>query len=278
MIGSKSNIILTAADEFYFRTFCQFVYTFKSTKEFINSELICYDLGFNETQRTYLEKLTKRTPNLSIRKFNFSKYPEFVQLDYKTYSFKPIIVKEVFEEQRGNLLWLDSATILNKPLDYVWEQLNDYGVYAPIGGSGTLKEWTVQETLDYMGVPKSFYENRNICGCMCGFGYHNSAIVELVAEWERYSLIHECIKPKGANRENHRDDQSLLTILLYQFQEKYGINLTKDEVNISSKHPIRFLSVRNKLKPSFPINLNWLSVLYFSLRGKVDVLINKIVA
>lgn len=273
---SRPNIILTAADEFYFRTFCQFVNTFHSTKEYENSELICYDLGFNQDQKKHLAYLIKKVPNLSFRTFDFSKYPDFVQLEYKTYSFKPIMVKEVFEEKQGNLLWLDSATILIKPLDYVWDQIDEHGLYAPIGGSGTLKEWTVQETLDYMNVPESYHNHRNICGCMCGFGYHSETIKELVSEWERYSLIHECIKPKGANRANHRDDQSVLTILLYQFQERKGIFLTKDEVNISSQHPVNYLSVRNKLKPNFPYNLSWLSVFYFNLRRRMDILVNRI--
>ncbi|MEO9803021.1 MAG: DUF1647 domain-containing protein [Reichenbachiella sp.] len=271
-----SNTILTAADEFYFRTFCQFVYTFNAQKEYQNSELICYDLGFNTEQKAHLDVLISKVPNLSVRNFDFSKYPEFVQLEYKTYSFKPIMVKEVFEEKKGNLLWLDSATILIKPLHYVWEQMNEHGLYAPIGGSGTLKEWTVQETLDYMKVPESHYLNRNICGCMCGFGYQNPNVRELVSEWERYSLIHECIKPVGANRENHRDDQSVLTILLYQFQENNGLYLTKDEVNISSQHPVDYLSVRNKLKPTFPYSLSWLSVFYFNFHRKIDILVNRI--
>lgn len=273
---TKNNTILTAADEYYFRTFCQFAHTFYTQKEYHNSELICYDLGFSEDQKTHLNKLIKKIPRLSVRAFDFSKYPKFVQLEFRTYSFKPIIVKEVFEEKRGNLLWLDSATILNQPLDYVWGEIEKYGLYAPIGGSGTLKEWTLQPTLDYMHVPESHYMVRNICGCMCGFGYHSSDIKELVSEWERYSLIHECIKPEGANRYNHKDDQSLLTILLNRFKDDRGIYLTADEVNISSPNPVRYLSVRNKLKPNFPYSLNWLSILYFNLRKRVDILVNQI--
>lgn len=271
-----TNTILTAADEYFFRTFCQFAHTFNAQKEFENSEMICYDLGFNDNQKSHLEKLVKKIPRLSVRVFDFSKYPEFVQLKYRTYSFKPIIVKEVFEERQGNLLWLDSATILHRPLGYVWDQINRHGLYAPIGGSGTLKEWTLQPTLDYMNVPESHYLVRNICGCMCGFGYHNADVRELVSEWERYSLIHECIKPEGASRYNHKDDQSVLTILLNKFKDERSIYLTKDEVNISSQHPVKFLSVRNKLKPGFPYSLNWLSIFYFNVRKAIDIMVNKI--
>ncbi|SMD37753.1 Protein of unknown function [Reichenbachiella faecimaris] len=275
---AKNNTILTAADSTYFRTFCQFLYSFKRQREYENSELILFDLGLTDSQKQLLDQLILKVPNVSVSTFDFSAYPEFVQLRHKTYSFKPIIVKTIFEERKGSLLWLDSATILNQPLNYVWNQIETYGIYAPIGGSGTLKEWTVQDTLDYMKVPESFYLNRNICGCMCGFGHHNSDVRELVSEWERYSLIKECIKPEGANRENHRDDQSLLTILLYKYKESKNIYLTKDEVNISSRYPIDFLSVRNKLNPNFPYNLNGLSIFYFNLRRKIDILAHRIIS
>jgi len=272
------NTILTAADGFYFRTLCQFIYSFEHHREFENSEVICYDLGFNNAQLEHFKKLQKKIPNLHLRPFDFSKYPDFVKLHYKTYSFKPIIVREVFEEKQGNILWLDSATVLFKRLDYVWNEIDQHSLYAPIGGSGTLKEWTVQETLDYMSVPKVDYPKRNICGCMCGFGYKNGHVRELVNEWVKFSLIHECIKPASAHRSNHRDDQSLLTILLYKYQREKGLYLTRDEVNVSSAHPIDYLSVRNKLKPGFPHVLNFLSVFYFKITMKTDKLLHQLKA
>ncbi len=275
MIEKPNNTIVTSADAYYFRTMCQFIYTFHSQKEYKNSKLICYDMGFDEEQLAYFEKLKTKVPNLSIRKFDFEAYPDFVGLEYKTYSFKPIIVKEVFDESNGNVLWLDSATILFKPLTYVWDEITKYSIYAPIGGSGTLKEWTVQETMDYMNAPKEDYSKRNICGCMCGFGHQSTTVRLLVSEWERYSLIHECIKPQGAGRANHRDDQSLLTILLYKAQREENLYLTKDEVNISSSRPIDYLSVRNKLNPNFPYLLNPISVLYYTVYKTLDVLINR---
>ena len=205
------NVILTAADEGFFNNLCQFIYSFIRQKEFFNSELICYDMGFSEEQRAYIDSsILARSSHISFREFDFSKYPDFVQLQYQTYSFKPIVVHNIFFEMKCNLLWLDSATILLKPLDFVWKQIDEHGVYAPIGGSGTLGEWTVRETLDYMNVPEDWETNRNICGCMCGFGFHKEKMRDLVSEWKKYGLIHECIKPEGANRANHRDDQSLL--------------------------------------------------------------------
>jgi hypothetical protein len=276
MTKDKENTIITAADAYYFRSMCQFIYTYQSTKEYKNSTLICYDMGFDEEQKQYFDRLSRKIPGLYIRVFDFSKYPAFVGLSHKTYSFKPIIIKEVMEEKKGNIFWLDSATILQKNLSGVWRTLDQHGSYTPKSGTGTLKDWTVQATLDYMDAPESIYNNRNFSGGVCAFSYHNEHVRELVAEWKRYALIHECIKPEGANRTNHRDDQSVLSILLYQYEKKYQIVLTNDEVNISSKNPTQYLTVMNKLKPSFPKYLNLFSVLYFNFYSKLDVIVNRI--
>ena len=265
------NTIVTAADERYFRTLCQFIYTFRRQKEYQNSAFICYDLGFLPKQVEYLNRLMKKTPRLMLRKFDFGLYPDFVQLSYKTYSFKPIIIQKVLDEVKGSVLWMDSATILRQPLHKVWAYIHAHGLYTPKGTS-RLKDWTVQETLDYMSVSPSRYGKTNLAGGVCGFSHAHSDARQLVADWARYALIHECIKPKGADRSNHRDDQSLLTILVYQLQEKTGMALTQDEVNISSTHPVKAYSVMNKLPPTYPLRFNFWSVLYFEVYRRLDIL------
>ncbi len=273
---SSTKTIVTAADAKFFPSLYQFIRTYKK-KESKNSQLVCYNLGFTNHQLEQLTKIKKDLPNFSIQKFDFDKYPDFVKLSYQTYSFKPIIVKKILNEKKGNILWLDSATLLLKPIDGIWQYLERTGFYTPMAGFGSfpLKHWTVQKTLDFMNVPKHFYEKRNMFGGVCGFSYDNIHARQLVDEWERYSLIHECIKPKGANKSNHKEDQSILTILIHKLAEDNTIERTSDEVNISSKNPVKSYSVRNKLSPSFPLGLVYWSIWYFKIRRQIDIFVNK---
>ncbi|WP_428235789.1 DUF1647 domain-containing protein [Gracilimonas sp.] len=276
-MGTKANYIISAADERYFRSFLQLYHSYIQTEEFKNSGFIFYDIGLNSEQRVYLKELqSKSGHNLASHKFDFENYPEFVKLKYKTYSWKTIIIQEVINQREANILWLDSANIILKNLKPIWSVLSETGSYVPFSGSGTLDEWTVQETLDYMNVPQHWYGKRNRAGNTCGFSYSNKVIREVIEKWRDLALIKECIKPEGANRSNHRDDQSLLSILLMEAAEKDNLTLTDDEVDISSWNPTSFISVRNFVSPSIPESLNVLTIPYFKVVRQIDILINRL--
>lgn len=273
----KPNYIISAADEKYFRSFLQLFHSYLQTKENNNSAFIFYDIGLNEQQAEYLKTLQNRcAATLYYHKFDYNAYPEFVKLKYKTYSWKPILIHETFNRVKANILWLDSANIILKNLKPIWHIISETGSYVPYSGSGSLKEWTVQDTLDYMNVPKSWYHIRNRAGNTCGFSYSNKGIREVIEKWKKLALIKECIKPEGANRSNHRDDQSLLTILLMETSQKNNLKLTNDEVDISSGHPNSFISVRNFVSPIIPESLNVITIPFFRINRNIDMLINRV--
>lgn len=276
-MSTKLNYIISAADERYFRSFLQLYHSYIQTKEYNNSGFIFYDLGLNEEQKGDLKKLTSKTGHpLSFHTFNFENYPKFVKLEHKTYSWKPILIHEVFNDRKGNILWLDSANIILKNLKPVWEIISETGSYVPFSGSGSLKEWTVQDTLEYLEVPESWYGKRNRAGNTCGFSYANDEIREVIERWKELALVKECIKPEGANRSNHRDDQSILTILLMEAASNNDLILTNDEVDISSGRPNSFISVRNFVASTIPVNLNAITISMFKIRRKIDSLLNRI--
>lgn len=267
------NKILTACNSLHFRNVCQFIYSYRKKREHLNSGFICYDIGLTDSERSYLEATY---PEVELRVFDFTHYPEFVRPELMTYSWKPLIIAKTLHEKKGSLLWMDSASIILKPLQPIWEAIGETGSYFPVSGTGTLAEWTHPATLQYLNVPEKYYSYRNRCGCMCGFSYNNAPIRGMVDEWARLALIKECIKPEGANRANHRDDQSLLTILLYRLLETTPLSVTTDEVNISSPSPIKLVSVRNKVPPWWPLGLNSVSIAWFLITRKLDISINRL--
>ena len=210
------------------------------------------------------------------RFFDFSPYPNFIKPQYQTYSWKPIIIYLATLEHRGNYLWMDSANCILKSLDSIWHEIESQKTYAPISGSGTLKEWTVQATLDHMNVPIHFYDQPNRAGNTFGFSMKSELIRNLITQWKELALIKECIKPEGANRSNHRDDQSLLTILLLEQAAKGKLKLTDERVNISSGSPSSFISVRNRFPNFINLKPGFLAHQYFQFMRFTDIVINKI--
>ena len=51
---------------------------------------------------------------------------------------------------------------------------------------------------------------------MIGFNAENKLAVEIVNEWAEKSKNKDLISPKGSSRKNHRQDQSLLTLIAYK--------------------------------------------------------------
>lgn len=271
---ANQNIIATAADKRYFRTLLQLIYTYKRTGEYENSDMICYDLGFTEEQVRYLENLSGELPQFQMRKFRFDQEPEHAKLNQKTYSWKPTIIKELFFEMKRTVLWADSATVIMRRLDPIWEMVRKHDNYVPISGMSELSRWTHPDTLEYMKVPKEWYTVNNRCGGLCAFNYESEDMHWLISEWARFASIKECIKPEGADVTNHRDDQSILTILLTDLQKNKGLFLTDDQVDISSSNPNPFLSVRNIISQDKPIGNDWLILQGFMIYRRLDILMN----
>jgi len=104
-----------------------------------------------------------------------------------------------------------------------------------------------------MHVPEE--DRRKSCriGGVVGFDGDNAIVRSLVASWRDAALNPGILDPPGAHRGNHRWDQALLTNLLYAFEREHGLVLQDDEVDISSIHPVRWVSTRNVVPTWIPL-------------------------
>jgi len=272
-----NNIIITAASSPYFQSLRQLIYSYYATNEYKQSRLVCYDMGLSQPELNSLSRLMQKIDvAVEIRKFDYDAHSDIVRLEHKTYSWKPVIINELLNEKKCNLLWMDSANIILKSLNKIWKEIAVMGQYLPISGSGTLERWTHPTTLERLEVPDNWRVQRNRCGGLCGFSYEYEPAKKLVADWANFALDWNCIKPDGADRSNHRDDQSLLSILSYSLEEKGKIILTEDEVDISSAKPVDFVSVRNVIHSHLPLWLMPMSIMYFKLVRLLDIGLNKL--
>ncbi len=266
--------IISAATAKYFNTLINLIYSLNRSKN-MDFTFIFYDLGLNASQRTILDAISLKVNfHIETEIFNPKDYPLFIHPENGSYAWKPIIIHHEFLKRKGSVLWLDSASLVHSDLSSIWEEIKQKGLYIPISGSGTLESWTHADTFRFFD-PTVEDKARNRCGGLCGFNYENQLSRQLLEDWKDYASIEECIIPDGSNRTNHRHDQSILTILLNL--PKYStLYLTDDEVNISSKNPIKTITVRNKLSEGFPLRLLWLANIYFWFRFRADILINEI--
>ncbi|MEP0369354.1 MAG: DUF1647 domain-containing protein [Cyclobacteriaceae bacterium] len=267
-MNKKKPIILTAANARYYDSFRQLVYTIVKHKEHQNSRLIFYDLGLDAGQIQDFDHRYSAFEWIEFRTFDFDNYPNIVNLT--TYAWKPIIIQKNLVESKGKILWLDCANMILQRLDKIWEFIDATGAYTPFSG-GTLRQWTHPTCLSHLDVPKEWHNSRNRMGGLCGFDYQHAEFKNLVEKWAELSQIKDCILPDGANRKNHRHDQSILTILLLALEKQANVTLTNEKVNINTSQPNPYISVHNKIGPKFLMPVGPLSYWYFKIWRFFDV-------
>lgn len=214
--------LVTGADTKYFKFLKQLlnnVIKISNSKN-INIRIIVYDLGMNKNELEEIQNFSYVT----LERFNFDKYPEHVSLEkYNgfncSYAWKPIIIHEVCEKYGGLVHWMDTRSLYYDFNNMINILKNDF-IYTPTS-SGNVKKWTYPTTLEYMNGYK-YIDCECRAGGIFGINYDIEWCKMFVEEWKNLALVKECICPENSNRDNHRQDQAVLTILFYKYQEKYN--------------------------------------------------------
>lgn len=232
MFFDKSIVYVTASDENYFKRSMNLL---RSINKFDSKQkVVFYDLGLNETQQKTLLEFA----NVTVKKFNFDEYPKFISERRDNheklgeYGWKGIIFKTELINSESSVLWLDAACVLTKNPLLIKLLISAYGFFATYS-SNNISDWTHKDTLNYFNFPKNLYSKRNFMSGIVGSNKSNSSL-NLVSQWSKYSQIEECIAPKDSNRFNHRQDQAVLTLLIYinkiqntcsKYYKIYGIKI-----------------------------------------------------
>lgn len=277
--------VVTGADARFFRTLHQFLESARRWRVDQEHSILAYDLGLEPAQA---DCLRHRHPRVEWRAFPFARYPDFVgRTRHVTeaspprhvlghYAWKPALIADTLEERGGLVLWLDAGTLLRGSLDPVVAAVSRDGTYVPYSGSGILSEYAHPDTRRLLGADDAMLARRCRGGGLCAFDAEHAVARRIVADWKRHALDEACIAPPGAHHHNHRYDQAILSILLYQAEARDGLRLTEDEQNVSSADPIRFCLVRNKVGNRVPLWLDPLVRAWFEASAAADVAVHRV--
>ena len=223
--------LITAASENHFKSLCQFLDSVQIHSLF--TEVYVYDLGLSEQSIFHLCNYT-----IIYKKFNYSNYPSFfdIRIENGQYAWKPVLLWEVAQEVKtGVLLWCDAGNILTHNSKEIYNIILMQGIFSPIS-SGDVRFWTHPGMQDYFCIENSPILDlppRN--GAILGFNLDHPDIMTFMKEYSILAHKKECIAPEGSSRENHRQDQSLFTILYYQYTNN---NLLDRELYMSIHNDI----------------------------------------
>lgn len=266
-------ILVTGASDNHFNSLLQFIHSF-----IIHSEkditLIVYNLGIDENRWneliTFFSLNYKNiNPSLKIiyKVFDYSKYPSFVNININAgeYAWKPIIIYNTFMEYQNIdtfICWMDSGNIIgnehhsfydlpfhNKIIriqesraiakwDNLIQHLNNNGIYSGFS-TGHMSQYTHPSTLSFMNCSDIILNKTNRNGACIAFNFNIDWVKSFIHEYYNLCINKNCIAPEGSSRANHRQDQSVFTILFYKYQE---IHLFNDNIDSDTE-----LNIYNKL-------------------------------
>jgi hypothetical protein len=252
--------VVTAADHPYWRCLWQLLLSAERRGAHRHHRFVAYDLGLGEEP---LAELVRRFSWCEFRPFDFAAHPPHVAMRHRNLAWKPCIIDALLDETGGAVLWLDSATILKTDLRAVERQIRAEGVLA-LRGQSPLGARSHPATLGALGAPLEILDRPERAAGAVGFDPAHAAARRIVRDWRRWALRPEVIAPADPYFPGHRYDQAIVSALLLMAEFRGEITLTGDEIDISSAAPMRWMSSRNKLPPSFPRRLDRLARLYYA--------------
>lgn len=181
---------------------------------------------------------------IHINKFNYNIYPKHFNISVHAgyYSWKPFVIYTTYNQYRRSVLWLDCGCYIQKKLDFEYNEIKRKRIWS-IGQSTTIKRYTHDGLLNLLDVNKTIYNKIMCAGGIVGFHYPSNITNYILSLWKACALIKNCISPVGANRGNHRQDQSVLSILLYQ----NNFDCSKNEHKGFSEHFDKFYRKYNDI-------------------------------
>ena len=240
--------VLTAADQKFARTLWQYLKSVERARLQGGHSWIVYDLGLSE--RT-LESLQARFSWCSFKPFPFGQWPPHLRMENRNYAWKPVLVAEEVLESDGVVLWFDCATLFKGSIDHAIRTARAHGLWY-LRGQTRLYQHADARSLDAMQVP---LEVRHLGECVSGaigFDARHAAARQIAVDWRDYALRQEIIAPPGASLADHKFDQALLSAVIFKAVRDGTLHLSQEEIDISSRRPIRWMSSRNKVAPNIP--------------------------
>ncbi|KAG0600979.1 hypothetical protein M758_11G075400 [Ceratodon purpureus] len=155
-----------------------------------------------------------------VRRFDFDAWPDWMRVNQKLgpnlgkgeYAWKAVMVHTVLLE-RGFVFWADAGDRFRtvSALTTTLTHLKRKGFVSRYSG-GFVKDSTHVKQLEYFGANRREITNMPNCDAS-SVGFTLRRYAQLARPWYECSITRQCIAPDGSSRENHRQDQSALTIL-----------------------------------------------------------------
>jgi len=187
-------------------------------------ELVAWDLGLTAEERT---GLMEEFDGLHVRVFDYSKYPAYYNIKVAAgeYAWKPALIRLTRQEfGQRTYLWLDAGDRIQEPLTKLFQFIGGKGFFSN-ATHGTVARWTYPSVFDGLDPRFEGYKGlRMRNGAIIGFNERLAWVRELMNLYAGWAATKEIIAPEGSSRTNHRQDQSCLTLLYWDYNRRHAFH------------------------------------------------------
>jgi len=228
-------IILTGANSNFYLCIRQLL---NNLKHFVRpcDKVYCVDLGLTSKQYNFLKsRKYEQFFNFELVRIPIPilrKYPEHVA-NLDTYAFKAMIFDYLIlkNQIKDRVLWIDSANLLYKSTLEIEILIQSTKIYSPYSAE-TIERYCHPLTIERMKYTGSLKNDMLSGGCI-GIDTTTHTGECFLKDFCNMCFKKEIITPEGSNKSNHRQDQSVLTILYWIYFKNYTLKRVKEWKYIS---------------------------------------------
>jgi hypothetical protein len=213
-IVDASITIVTGADQSHADSLFQLLESIQRHES--KATVHVHDLGLSMESKLTLANMAEKNPSIRIEAFRFDLYPSYfdIRVSAGEYAWKPVIIAiELSRLATRFLIWLDAGDVVNGPLRNVRRAIAKSGLWSPESG-GEVRDWTDDQLMIRLGLSARQRSRRNLSGSIVGIDSRSGRAKFITELWALGAQSKDWIAPPGSNRENHRQDQALLSGLI----------------------------------------------------------------
>tara|TARA_R110000765_G_scaffold133745_3_gene232691 strand:+ start:317 stop:1027 length:711 start_codon:yes stop_codon:yes gene_type:complete len=194
-----------------------------------DDKVIVVNLGMTKKQ---MEFLTSRNYK-QIEYFNidWSIIKNKWKKDLQNYWFKSAIWSGLLNRKiKDIVLIIDSACIIYNNISTIETLINKNIIYSPYSDAD-IKKWVHPKSQESIGFTLPDNLHMVSGGCL-GVNLDHPVGNAFIEDFIKCCNNKDTLCPDGSNKSNHRQDQSVLTMLYHLYHMKYKFNIVKEWINI----------------------------------------------
>lgn len=202
-----NNILVTATNSPYYESLLTLISGVHKHSVDIVDKIFVYNLGLDVNEIKTLNSL-KNVEVLEFPENATDLHPKF--MEPKSYVYK-IYCMHNSSKLGNNVLWLDSGASPLKSIKVIYDKITEDDIFL-VGDIHRNRDYTHTKCRECMSASEDELDGKQLWAGLVGYK-SNGKYQNIFDEAYKISLIPGCL---DGNQENHRHDQSILSILTHR--------------------------------------------------------------